>query len=1317
MRIPVSEEDSFESLVRQVTSTSTTAFEHEDVPFERVVSAVQPGHRDLSRNPLAQIVFAVHSQKNLGRFELEGVQSEAIESKACTRFDVEFHFFQEASGLKGICNFATDLFKPETIQNVVNVFFQTLRHGLDEPQTPISVLPLNEGISDLRKMDVLDIVRYNYPKGSSVIDIFSQQVAAHPDREAVVDLSSRLTYAELDQQSGLVEKWLRRRNLAPETLVAVLSPRSCETVVAFVGILKANLTYLPLDVRSPVSRMRDILSSVPGPTIVLMGSNVNDPGFELPQLELVRITEASEIVAGNGVDEHTSHESPSDRSLAFVVFTSGSTGKPKGVMIEHRAVIRLVKSDNFPKFPRDSPRMSHMFNIAFDGAQWEIFWMLLSGGTVVCVDYLTTLDGKELGAVFAREQVNVSFMAPAMLKLYLTDAPDIIRNLDVLVVGGERFDPKEAIEARALVRGQVSNIYGPTEGGIISTAYNIPDDETFANGVPIGGSIYNSGAYVMDPAQQLVGPGVMGELVITGDGIARGYTNPDLNKNRFVHVDIDGKTVKAYRTGDRMRRRAGDCLLEFFGRMDNQFKIRGNRIEAGEVESAMLSHDAVINAAVVVRGGEEGQPLEMVGFIVVSDSDNAELGHTHGHAAEKVRQKLQSLLPSYMVPASIVVLDKMPFNTNGKIDRKELALRAKDLPKQQTMAPIPDFPITDIGIAVCEEATEVFGMSIAISDNFFSLGGHSLLASKLVSLIDRRLHIRVSVKDVFDNPVFADLAVIVRQGLAAQNPVSEGQDQQGQSSRVAPRTDMEKMLCEEYAQILGVPVGITDSFFDLGGHSLMATKLAARIGQGLNTTVTVKDIFDFPVIFQFAKKLESAQSGLDEENIQWSDYAPFQLLDVESPQDFVQTQLRPQLDSRYGSIQDVYLATHAQKEFLMDFTTGKPRGFVPFCIDFPRDADCEILVKAIKAYVDKLDIFRTVFLEGAGEMYQVVVENPDLTIEIIETDVNLNKATKEYLEVHGNNPVRLGHICIQFAILKTNTSVRVLIQMSHTLYDGLSFEHLVRGLHVLYNGKPLPPPTQFSRYVQYSTIARIEGYPFWREILQNAAITVLHDADSDTSHQGIPKPKAIYLSRIVNVPAQALRNSNTTQATIFNAACAIVMAKESGSQHVVFGRTVSGRQGLPGMWQDIIGPCTNSAPVHAYVDSDGDHARLIRDLRDQYLRTIPFESLGFEEIKHNCTNWPKETVNYSILVAYHNFEYHPESQVGDQRVQMGILAKYLEMGEKEPLYDLAIAGEVEPDGISLNVTVVAKSRFYDEERVEYLLGEICKTFRDLNEAS
>ncbi|KAF4458392.1 Enniatin synthase [Fusarium albosuccineum] len=628
MRISVDDGDSFESLVRQVRSTTTAAFEHEDVPFERVVSALQPGSRDLSRTPLAQLMFALHSQKDLGRFELQGLESEPLANKPYTRFDLEFHLFQEAGSLKGSANFATDLFKPETIQNVVSVFFQLLRHGLDQPQTSISLLPLTDGIPELRSMGLLKIKQVEYPRDSSVVDEFRTQVAACPDSLAVVDSSSRLTYAELDHESDLLATWLRRRNMAAETLVGVLAPRSCETIVAFLGILKANLAYLPLDVRSPAARMKDILSGVPGRTIVLLGSGVIAPNFQLPDLELVRVTDALKYRDTNDLDGHTHVDSlgPLATSLAYVLFTSGSTGRPKGVMIEHRAILRLVKSGIIPNFP-PAARMAHMFNVAFDGATYEIFNPLLNGGTVICIDYVTALDGKALQAVFAQEQVNVAMMAPALLKLYLADAHDALKNLDVVIAAGDRFDGQDAIEVRSLIRGQCYNAYGPTENGVFSTLHQVAADESFINGVSLGRTINNSGALVTDPNQQLVGVGVMGELVVTGDGLARGYAERALDTNRFIHINIDGQTVRAYRTGDRVRYRIGDGLIEFFGRMDTQFKIRGNRVESGEVESAILSHHSVHDAAVVLRE-DEGQQPEMVGFIVADDDHSAEQEET-----------------------------------------------------------------------------------------------------------------------------------------------------------------------------------------------------------------------------------------------------------------------------------------------------------------------------------------------------------------------------------------------------------------------------------------------------------------------------------------------------------------------------------------------------------------------------------------------------------------------------------------------------------------------------------------------------------------
>ncbi|KAF5614756.1 enniatin synthase [Fusarium sp. NRRL 52700] len=1730
MRITVDDEDTFSSLISQVRATTTAAFENEDVPFERVVSTMLPGSRDLSRTPLAQLIFAVHSQKDLGRFELQGLESEAVASKAYTRFDIEFHLFQEADGLKGSCNFATDLFKPETVENLVSVFLQILRNGLEKPNVPISILPLTDGIEELRRLDLLKIKKVAYPRDASLVDIFRMQVAAYPDSIGVVDSSTRLTYSELDYQSDMLATWLRRRSMPAETLVGVLAPRSCEAIVAIIGILKANLAYLPFDVKSPSARLNDILSGLPGPTIVLIGSDVPVPELEVPDLEFVRVADAVECCDTNG-HAHNDTSNPTGTSLAYVLFTSGSTGRPKGVMVEHRVIVRLMRSNIIPGFPTQ-PRSAHMFNIAFDGATYEIFFTLLNGGTLICIDYLTTLDVKALQDVFIKEKINAACMAPALLKLYLTDAHDALRGLDFLMAAGDRFDGQDAIEAQNLVRGQCYNGYGPTENGIMSTRYPIAIGDSFINGVPIGRAVNNSGAYVTDLNQQLVGVGVMGELVVTGDGLARGYFDPALDKNRFIHIEVDGQRVRAYRTGDRVRYRVGDGLIEFFGRMDTQFKIRGNRIESAEVESAMLSHASVRDAAVVVQN-DDGEKADLVGFVVVdhdhsmegdandnqvegwqdhfetemyadigdidpstigkdfkgwtsmydgSDIDKVDMqewlddtiktlrdGQTPGHvleigtgsgmilfnlgdglqsykglepsksaaaftnrviksvpslsgkaevhvgtvqdisqlsdlhpdfvvinsvaqyfpspeylaqvadtlvhlpgvkrlffgdmrtnatnkhflaarairtlggnatkdsvrqkmaeleereeellvepaffttlqdrfpdlihhveilpknmhatnelsayryaavvhirdsdsvpvhtiekgawvdfgasrmdrtsllqflrrskgssavaisnipfaktdyerqivvsldaeeeskldgaawisairsdaesraslsvpdlyelaqeagfllevsaarqwsqsgaldavfhhlaspsatrrtlikfptdnhlrssstltnrplqglqrrrAALQVRERLQSLLPSYMIPSSIVVLDQMPLNPNGKVDRKELARQARIVPKQQTSLSAQSVPISDIEAILCDEATATFGMKVEISDDFFKLGGHSLLATKLISRVEKRFNVRVAVKDVFDNPVFALLAVVIREGLASRTTLTNGQDKQGWSARVAPRTETEIILCDETSKLLGIEVGITDNFFDLGGHSMMATKLAMRLGRLLDTTIVVKDIFDYPVLFQLSKKLELAGSGTGNGEVQVDDYNPFELLSLKDPKDFIQREICSQLNVPLESIQDTYPSTQMQKSFLFSPGTGSPRPLTPFYIDFPADSDPATLVKACHSLVQHIDMFRTVFVLASDQLYQVVLKHLDVPIETIVTSQNVNTATNDFLDEHAQDPIRLGESLIRITLLKQSSSVRVLLRLSHALYDGLSLEPIVRNLHILFNGMSLLPPTQFRRYIEYTANSQEKGFEFWRDVIGDSPMTVLSDTGNAACHRELSPSKALHLSKVVNVPSQAIRSSIATQATVFNSACALVLSKESGSSNVVFGRIVSGRQGLPVNCQDIIGPCTNAVPVRAQISTDDNHHQMLREMQDQYLRSLPFETLGFEEIKRNCTDWPEATTNFACCVTYHNFEYHPESQVEQQRVEMGVLSKHVELRKDEPLYDLAIAGEVEPDGMSLKVTIIARAHLFEEERVQYILDEVCNAFQALN---
>ncbi|OAA42031.1 bsls-like protein [Beauveria brongniartii RCEF 3172] len=1595
MRITINEdEETFDSLVRQVRSTTTAAFEHEDVPFERVVSAMLPGSRDLSQNPLAQLVFAIHSHKDLGKFELEALESEPLQNEVYTRFDAEFHFFQAPDGLTGYINFATELFKVETIQNVVSVFLQILRHGLNYPQTLISVVPLTDDLAELRSMGLLEIKKVECPRDSSVVDVFRTQVASYPDTLAVVDSSSRLTYAELDHQSDLLATWLRQQNLPTESLVVVLAPRSCETIITFLGILKANLAYLPLDIRSPITRMRDVLSTLPGRTIALLCSDVLAPDFQLPSIELVRISDALEEAAGmrtlNG-HEYIPIPDPSPTSLAYILYTSGSTGRPKGVMIEHRAIVRLARSDIIPDYrPTCGDTMAHMFNTAFDGATYEIYTMLLNGGTLVCVDYMDTLSPKSLEAVFKKEQVNATIMAPALLKLYLADARDALKGLDVLISGGDRFDPQDAIDAQSLVRGSCYNGYGPTENGVFSTVYKVDKNDPFVNGVPLGRAVNNSGAYVVDRNQQLVGPGIIGELVMTGDGLARGYTDRAFDENRFIQLQIEGQTVRGYRTGDR----------------------------AGEVEAAILSHPAVRNAAVVLRVEEKLEP-EIVGFVVAEHDDTAEqeeagdqvegwqaffesttyneldtvssseigndfkgwtsmydgneidkaemqewlddtiqtltdgqaLGHVleigtgsgmvlfnlgsglksfvglepsksaaafvnnaikstpalggkaqvivgtatdtnklddldpdlvvfnsvlqyfptkdyleqvidtlvhfrsakriffgdvrsyatnrhflaaraiytlgsdtttkdevrkkmaemeereeeflvepaffttlgnrfprvrhveiipknmqatnelsayryaavvhlHGsdeltrpvhpikmddwvdfqashmhkdalreylrlagntktvavsnipygktiferqvveslddtsedapHAtldgaawisavrsdakdssslsvpdlvllaketgfrvevsaarqwsqsgaldavfhrypaepavrtlfqfptdnnvrmsapltnqplqrlqkrrvAVQVREWLQDRIPSYMIPSHIVALDQLPLNTSGKVDRKELSRQAKAIKKVQNSAPptAPAFPLSEVEMMLCEELTKTFEMDINITDDFFQLGGHSLLATRLVARISHRLGARLTVKDVFDYPVFSELAGIIRQRLASKNTLptaSAGGQDKKESAGVAPTTDMEAMLCEEFANILG-------------------------------------------------------------------------------------------MDAIY--------------------------------VEFPPDSNPLTLARACTSLVEKYDIFRTIFVEAGSDLYQVVLTHLNLEIDVVKTDANVHKTSSDLVDAIAKEPVRLGQPMIQVKILKQTSSVRVLLWLSHALYDGLSWEHIVRDLHILSKYRSLPPATQFSRYMQYVDHTRKTGCDFWRDVIQNAPITTLSDAGSGGRPTKAGDPRVLHAGKVISGPSQAIRSS-ITQATVFNAACAIVLSKETGTNNVVFGRIVSGRQGLPVRWQNIIGPCTNAVPVRAMVDAQGNHQQMLRDLQEQYLLSLPYETIGFDEIKRSCTDWPESAHNYGCCVTYQNFEYHPESEVDQQRIKMGILAKKAELIKEEPLYDVAIAGEVEPDGVHLQVTVVVDSQLFSQEGATHLMEEVCNTFQTLN---
>ncbi|KAL3488325.1 putative nonribosomal peptide synthase [Aspergillus germanicus] len=605
----------FKDLVGQAKSAATEAFAHQDIPFDRIVSALQPD-RETTQNPLVQTVFAVHPQTE-GKEQLEGLETEQILMSRTTRFDLEFHLFQEEDGLSGQVVFAQDIFFSETVRTIISVFYAVLECGLNQPSTNIASMPLLNDRS-LHDMDnLLDIKRTDYPRDATVGELFRQGARSHPDRIAIVHEGKEHTYGDLDRQSDSIERWLRSLYLDQETIVGVLAARSAEAIAVSLGIMKAGLAYLPLDASTPHTRISSILSRIDGriTVIVVDGAGVAVPDVELAHVEFITLSRIKDCERhARSDDQRQDGQSPTTAtSLACVLFTSGSTGTPKGVLIEHRAIVRLVKE---PSFTRAAGKpLAHMANISFDVSVWEVFMPLLSGGVVVCIDAMTVLDYKRLSDAYARHSVRAAMFTPALFKQCLHETPFIVKGLDLLILGGDLLDPEDVFRAKQLTQATILNGYGPTENMGASTIYPLLDEETYTNGVPIGKPISNSGAYVTDDSLRIVPRGVIGELVVTGDGLARGYTDPEKNQGRFIDMVIGDDIVRAYRTGDYARWRPVDGQLEYFGRRDDQVKIRGNRVEMGEIEYALLSHRAVRSAAAVVSG--KGADGDLAAFVVL----------------------------------------------------------------------------------------------------------------------------------------------------------------------------------------------------------------------------------------------------------------------------------------------------------------------------------------------------------------------------------------------------------------------------------------------------------------------------------------------------------------------------------------------------------------------------------------------------------------------------------------------------------------------------------------------------------------------------
>ncbi|KAF6650627.1 non-ribosomal peptide synthetase, partial [Paenibacillus sp. EKM301P] len=570
--------------------------------------------------------------------------------------------------------------------------------------------------------------------------LFETQTAHTPEQPALYFEGEQLSYRELNERANRLARTLRSQGVTKDRLVGLMTERSIDMIVGMLGILKAGGAYVPIDPTYPEERIRYMLDDSGTELLLTQSHLVDKVAFDGHMLVL----DGAQSVYHEDGSNLEPLSGPND--LAYVIYTSGTTGQPKGVMVEHRNVVRLVKNTNYAQLDADT-RILQTGAIVFDASTFEIWGSVLNGGQLVLVSQDVILDVLKLKDAVHSYGITTMFLTTPLFNQLSQQDLTLFERIRELLVGGDVMSVphmNRVLEAHPSLR--ISNIYGPTENTTFSTVHAIIGVQS--ESVPIGRPIHNSTAYVVDHSMRLQPVGVWGELLVGGDGVARGYRNrPDLTSEKFIDSPFRSGE-RCYRTGDMVRLNA-DGTLEYKGRIDAQVKIRGYRIELGEVETQLLKLEAVQEAVVIAREDEQGQK-QLCAYVVANEEV----------VASVLRSTLSQKLPGYMIPSYLVQLEQMPLTPNGKIDRKALPAPEDSL---QTGA---DYvaPRTWVEVKLAQIWQDVLGLTqVGVKENFFEIGGHSLRATTLASKIHKELNKPLPLRSIFEAPTIEQLAVVLEQ--------------------------------------------------------------------------------------------------------------------------------------------------------------------------------------------------------------------------------------------------------------------------------------------------------------------------------------------------------------------------------------------------------------------------------------------------------------------------------------------------------------------------------------------------------------------------
>lgn len=749
LRVQIDRHTTGADLLQQVKETALSAYAHQDTPFDSVVKIIAP-ERNLSYTPLFQVMFslqnAVDQSLSLSDVDISIAGVGGISAK----YDMTLIITEHNKGLSGVLEYNTDLFDSVTIEKFVSHYQRILEAMATCPSQLISRISLLNRKERKGILSDWNTTEISTPTSLCIHDLYEMQAKHSPDSLAVSHTSQHITYMELSERSSRVAIYLIEHGVGIEDRVGLCMYRSIEMVIALVGILKAGAAYVPIDPGYPKQRITYLLQDS-GISKILTQKNLSSAfdGYEGDCLYLDSYWSEMYIqsVAKVNVDIKS-------QGLAYVIYTSGSTGQPKGVAVTHGSVIKLVVDNKYIVLDKKRDLL-HAASISFDAATFEIWGALLNGSRCILhPESIPTVKG--MGDIIERNRIDTLWITTGLFNLLIDEMPEVVLGLRYVLIGGE-VASKEHIYRALRCNGslQILNMYGPTENTTFSTFYPVSRnvDNTFGS-IPIGRPIDGVKCYILDRELAPVPIRVVGELYLSGQGLARGYLErPEVTAERFLPNPFCSDTDdRIYKTGDLCRYKFnGD--IEFVGRTDDQVKIRGFRIELAEIENLLTSMQFVTKAAVLAfRSEDDYNNHYIVAYIVAKKSFEAD--------QEVFRSFLKSQLPNYMIPNFFILLNDLPITTNGKVDRKKLPKPTESILLKKEYMP----PLTEVQKSMVSLWSSILNIpieKISIGDNFFQLGGHSLLATKLTGKIRKIFELDIDVKDIFTSNTLADFCEFV----------------------------------------------------------------------------------------------------------------------------------------------------------------------------------------------------------------------------------------------------------------------------------------------------------------------------------------------------------------------------------------------------------------------------------------------------------------------------------------------------------------------------------------------------------------------------